>query len=128
MKIGNENIADLVYLSRPNENYPIEELIIVELKFRELQCKDLSQIARYICVMQEKDEYQNFEKVYGCFVSFGCSQEMKDVTKLYEDIKFLNIKCNIEFNEEIYHYTDEYLNEITLDDRLKEHMIDYEKE
>ena len=122
VRIGNDNIADLVYLSRPDEQYPITELIIVELKFRELQCKDLSQIARYICVMQEKDEFQNFENIYGCFVSFGCSSEMKDVSKLYENIKFLNIKSNIKFNEEHYVYTKEYLDNLSLDDRLKEYM------
>jgi len=123
VRIGNDNIADLVYYGKDNCNDNIfKSIIIVELKFRELECKDLSQLMRYICVLEEKDCYNNFDNVYGCFVSFGCSNEMKDICKKETNINFINIKCNIEFNEENYSYTKEYLDNLSLDDRLKKYM------
>lgn len=125
IRIGNDSIADLVYIMKPNEEYPIKELIIVELKYRELFCKDLSQIMRYITKIKEKDEYINFEDVNGCFVSFGCSDEMMDISKeLEEKIKFISLECKLDFKEEKYRYSDEYLKEIELDERLKKYMID----
>lgn len=122
IRIGNDNIADLIYIARIDDEIPIKDIIIVELKFRELQCKDLSQLTRYMSVLEEKDGNLSFENVYGCFVSFGCSNEMKDICKKEEYIKFINIKCNIEFNEESYCYNEEYLNNLSIDDRLKKYM------
>ena len=125
VKIGRENIADLVYIMKPKDEYPIQELIIVELKYRKLLCKDLSQIMRYITTLKEKDEYINFEDINGCFVSFGCSDEMMDISKeLEEKIKFISLECKFDFEEESYRYSDEYLKEIELDQRLKEYMVD----
>ena len=124
IKIGNDNIADLVYVMYASVDVPIQELIIVELKYRKLMCKDLAQIARYISTISEKDEYINFENVYGCFVSFGCSEEMMDICKLMENIKFISLECNFNYEQESYKYSEEYLKEINLDNRLKKYMID----
>lgn len=122
VKIGNDNVADLVYIMQQNNEIPIKELIIVELKFRELNCKDLAQIMRYICILEEKDQWLNFENVYGCFVSFGCSDEMKNICKKEENIKFISIECDVNFKEENYSYKEEYINELVLDERLKKYM------
>lgn len=124
IRIGRESIADLMYIARPSEEYAIQELIIVELKFRELQCRDLSQITRYICTLKEKDEYTNFDDIHGCFVSFGCSDEMMDICKEFNDkIKFISLECKLNFKEESYCYNDEYLKNVNLDDRLKKYMV-----
>lgn len=122
IKIGSDNIADLVYMAEENEELAIRDLIIVELKFRKLVSKDLEQLARYMCVFEEKDNNINFECVKGCFVSFGCSDEMINISKTQENIKFISIKSELTFNEEAYCYTDEYLENLELDNRLLEYM------
>ena len=127
IKIGQENIADLVYLLKENEEIPINNLLIVELKFRELQCKDLAQITRYMASIEEKDMNLNFENVYGCFISFGCNDEMQDVLKYQNYIKSIELICNYDYLEESYSYTDEYLKKLKIDDRLKKHMLNSEE-
>lgn len=124
VKIGKENIADLMYIIQKSNGVDyFKELIIVELKFRELMCRDLSQIMRYICTLKEKDEYANFDDIYGCFVSFGCSNEMMDISKeLNEKIKFISLESKLDFMEENYSYSEDYLKNVELDQRLKKYM------
>ena len=40
-----------------------------------------------------------------------------------DKIKFISLECKLNFKEESYRYSDEYLKEIQLDERLKKYMV-----
>lgn len=129
IKIGDDNIADLVYCF--NEEIPPEPItycknyIIVELKYRQLEPKDLSQISRYMTLLREKlaTETHKETRVLGLFTSFGCNQDMQNIQMQllnndFNDIDFLRIESRINFVEENYSWKDEYINNLKLDERL----------
>lgn len=121
IRIGNDNIADLIYYYE-DEGIKRINYIIVELKFRELQPKDLSQLTRYINLLSRKLEklnYKNFN-VYGLFVSFGCSYEMQNIQMTLKNdiIKYLQIKNELFYEEESYIVKDEYIQSIELDKKI----------
>lgn len=132
VRIGKDNIADLVYYYDYNFVSPngieIKErtYIIVELKFRPLESKDLSQLARYMNILEEKifheKKYQDYETtIKGVFVSFGETKEMQEISmRNFENISYINFKCDLTFFSSNWEYTDEYLDEIKLDSRLEQ--------
>lgn len=94
--LGNrENIADLIYYY--NEDKDFINYIVVELKYRNIQPKDLSQISRYMNVSIDKlsqEEYSNFDfDVRGVFVSFGLDDDMQYISmlRLYKYRKCIKI-------------------------------------
>lgn len=127
VKIGNENIADLLFsIDCNNEKIDIIDLdyIIVELKYRYLTPKDLSQISRYGSILKSKlanSEFCGLEpKIFFVFVSFGLNDDMKniDTTKNLSDFYFLKLQTNYLFVEEDYSYKDEYIEKVELDERI----------
>lgn len=134
VRIGNDNICDLVFISCVEETIPDnkkithKDIIIVELKNRKLKCHDLAQLKRYMCILEEKDNYKNFENVYGCFISDGCDEEMKNICKKEDNIKFLKTHYTLTLSEEGYSYNDEYLDGLEYDERLKKYMIEDSEE
>ncbi len=134
VKIGESNIADLIYYydketkyKHDNNTLSIKEkwFIIVELKYRELVPKDLTQISRYMSALREKlwqdysDKYETF--VEGLFVSFGQDTSMQEITINFDfdDVHFLNIEENISFKPEHYIHKSEYIEKLKLDERIE---------
>lgn len=130
IKIGKDNIADLVYyydLKNNEIDETVRTFIVVELKYRELTTKDLSQIARYMSVLKEKIERENNNYIYdviGIFVSFGLDENMQeiDICEMCQNVYFMQIKDVLHFEREIWSHKDEYINSIELDNRLLELM------
>jgi len=130
--IGEHNIADLIYVYDIKEKMPndietiIKNFIIVELKFRKLEIKDLSQIARYITTLQEKMYNEEIieTEVYGVLVGFDLDENTQEL-QIYlenivgdEHIKFINISSNINFDFFSYQHNEQYIEKLKLDERL----------
>ena len=132
VKIGDGNIADLVYYfihDYPDAPFNEINFVIVELKFRKLEPKDLAQLSRYMHSLSEKlisdEKYGGYETIMnGVFVSFGEDELMQEITMNLdfenENIHFLEIKNNITFSKESWSYRDEYIDRIKLDSRLEQ--------
>lgn len=136
VKIGQNNIADLVYYFKNNEEIKdkdnnivfIEEslnYIIIELKFRKLEPKDLSQLQRYMNSLQSKllddNKYSDYiTEIYGVFVSLGENDEMQDIAMSdnINNISYIQIETNIEYKINNWSYKDEYIKNINLDKRI----------
>lgn len=134
VKIGKENIADLVYfdIDQVDEYFSFKRFYIVELKFRKLQCNDLSQLYRYMNALQynisnTSDEYlavdYNQSFVSGALVSFGCDDKAKQFAledyRTPNNIKFIKFNDTSKFNEEQYCYASHYLDCMKLDERFR---------
>ena len=132
VRLGNDNIADLIYYYEKLTTYEEIEMneriyIIVELKYRSLEPKDLAQLSRYMNILEKKlqseekyqEEYENF--VRGVFVSFGENKEMQDISmRGIDNISFISFECDLIFRNDDWDYKEEYLKEINLDDRLEQ--------
>lgn len=137
IKIGQNNIADLIYYFKNKEEikdkdnnivFTEENLnyIIVELKFRNLEPKDLSQLQRYINSLQSKLLYDNkylkyITEIYGVFVSLGENNEMQDIAMSdnINNISYIQIETNINYKINNWAYKDEYIKNINLDKRIE---------
>lgn len=134
--IGDSNIADLIYYyDNPTKNENDETIfiernyIIVELKFRMLEPKDLAQLSRYMTTLSDKlssDEkywtHENF--VNGVFVSLGEDHNMQEIIiqlkEAEQPIDFISIKSNITFNYSNWSHTEKYISGVKLDNRIEE--------
>lgn len=127
VKIGESNIADLIYYYDEIENdIIIKNYIIVELKFRYICPKDLSQISRYMNCLKDKlcsDKKYSKNNVFGLLVSFGEDKELQEICAndtISDDISFLTYKTNIKFDLSGHWYNNEnYINSLKLDDRIE---------
>lgn len=122
IKIGQDSICDLLYKYRYRDEDEYN-FIIVELKYRGLEPKDLSQISRYIANLKGHIETNTKLKnidVIGVFVSFGLSNDLKEVccANILQDIYFIKIKAHLEYMKEKYTKSKEYLQQIQLDERI----------
>lgn len=130
--IGEHNIADLIYSYNTKEELPdgnetiTKNFIIVELKFRKLETKDLSQITRHMTTLQEKlyDEKILEMEVYGVLVGFDLDDNMQEI-QMYldniavdEHIKFISISSYIIFNFPSYKHKEQYIENLKLDERI----------
>jgi antitoxin component YwqK of YwqJK toxin-antitoxin module len=131
VKIGENNIADLVYYyddinDTKEEVVFYKNFIIVELKFRETSPKDLAQISRYMSCLKEKfnsdKKYSNFF-VDGIIVSFGEDREMQEIicnNAISEAIYFLTYETKVDFKSSGFWYkSEEYIENLVLDDRIE---------
>lgn len=122
--LGNrENIADLIYYY--DEEKDFRNYIVVELKYRNIQPKDLSQISRYMNVLIDKlsqEEYSNFDfDVHGVFVSFGLDDDMQYISMLeIPNIDYINIENVLKFDKSgRYYFNEDYLKNLKLDERIE---------
>lgn len=129
VRIGDNNIADLVYYyDKQNEDIPVIDrtYIIIELKFRKLEPKDLAQISRYMSCLRyklanEEKYYKYANSVEGVFVSFGEDDLMQDIIineAIQNDIHFLSIYEHLEFSKNNWELRDEYIDSLELDNRI----------
>lgn len=130
MKIGDENITDLIYKIKDteyiDEHTEIEhtDYIIVELKNRMLEAKDIGQLCRYMTTLEKKikESDDGDVNVIGVFVSWGCDRDMQCINMLLNNydlpIYFVKISNNISFNIESFSFNQEYIQKIKLDKRF----------
>lgn len=102
--------------------------IIVELKFRKAEPKDIAQLSRYLNLLNslECDERigSTLVNAKGLLLTTGLSNEMQDI-QMYltdytnADIKFVHINTKVNFEQDSYYYKDEFLENMIVDSRLK---------
>lgn len=102
--------------------------IVVELKFRKSEPKDIAQLSRYLNLLNslECDERigGTLVKTKGILISTGLNDEMQNIQMYLNDytntdIKFVHINTKVDFQEDSYSYKDEFLENMTVDSRLK---------
>lgn len=102
--------------------------IVVELKFRQAESKDIAQLSRYLNLLNslECDERVGSALVNakGILLTNGLNKETQDIQMYLNDytdtnIKFVHINTNISFEQDNYYYKEEYLENMTVDSRLK---------
>lgn len=136
VQIGSRNIADLVYYfeenSGPKEfNIKSKNYIIVELKNRILEPKDLGQIVRYMNTLETKIYHEEFQysatlddKVYGVLVGDDLDSNMQEIQIFLNNnirsIGFIKTKTLLDYELPQYSYKDEYVSELELDSRILE--------
>lgn len=132
VKLGEDNITDLLYYFDEKNSKLLWEVkerrsfIIVELKFRQLEVKDLAQLQRYMNVLSNKlneNKYSEMDyNIYGVFISFGLTKEMQNINMAnnINDISFISIRNKIEYCIDNWKFNEEYLKNINLDDRIEE--------
>lgn len=130
VKVGQNNVVDLLYcfdtknLDTTPRPYS-RSFIVVELKFRQLEPKDLAQLQRYMNSLSQKiqeksyNEYYNY--VYGVFVSLGETLEMQNIciADNISDIYYISVQTKLSYNINNWSLKEEYIKNIKLDDRIE---------
>lgn len=136
VNVGKDNRIDLLYYfdDKTTDNCPdgcyviIRHFIVVELKYRPLGARDLAQIARYIAVLRGKTldlegkiGFGHDIEIHGVFVSFGLDDEMREIScaDILNGIDFIKIQSLLEFYEEGYSKTEEYIKSLDTDERIE---------
>lgn len=112
-----------------DEFFEIERtFIVVELKFRKAEPKDIAQLSRYLNLLKsleyDKRVGSTLVEVKGILLTEGLNAEMQDIQMYLNDytntdIKFVHINTNINFEEDSYSYKPEYLENMSVDKRLR---------
>lgn len=106
----------------------VKTFIVVELKFRKAESKDIAQLSRYLNLLNslECDERigSTLVKAKGILLTNGLNNETQDIQMYLNDytnadIKFVHINTNISFEQDNYYYKDEFLENMSVDSRLK---------
>lgn len=102
--------------------------IVVELKFRKAEPKDIAQLSRYMNLLYdlEFDSRIGDAEVFvrGLLLTTGLNEDMQEVQMYlnkHEDanITFATIKSNITYLVDSYHRREEYIQKISVDSRLR---------
>lgn len=123
---------DLLFETQETSNDPYIKIkrtfIIVELKYRKAEPKDIAQLSRYLNLLNtlECDERigSTLINVRGLLLTTGLNNEMQDIQMYLNDntdadIKFAHIETKINYKEDRYSYKDEFLEKMAVDIRLK---------
>lgn len=123
---------DLLFEIQEKSDDPYFEVsrtfIVVELKYRQAEPKDIAQLSRYLNLLNslECDERigSTLVNAKGILLTNGLNNETQDIQMYlnnYTDsnIKFVHINTNISFEQDSYYYKDEFLENMTVDSRLK---------
>lgn len=103
--------------------------IVIELKFRKAEPKDIVQLSRYMNLLHNLDFDERVGKckvfVRGMLLTTGLEGEMQEVQMClnnYEDtdIMFAHIETSIDYQVDSYSRRKEYIEEMSVDSRLKE--------
>lgn len=106
----------------------LRTFIVVELKYRQAEPKDIAQLSRYLNLLNslEYDERigSTLVNAKGILLTNGLDNETQDIQMYLNDytdadIKFVHINTNISFEQDEYYYKDEFLENMTVDSRLK---------
>lgn len=106
----------------------LRTFIVVELKYRQEEPKDIAQLSRYLNLLNslECDERigSTLVNTKGILLTSGLDNETQEIQMYLNDytnadIKFVHINTNISFEQDGYYYKEEFLENMTVDSRLK---------
>ena len=131
--VGNSRF-DLLFETQEeidNEDFDTcKTFIVVELKFRETEPKDIAQLSRYLNLLsllnyKEEMPKTTLIKAKGILLTTGLNDETRDIQMYLNyhtntDIKFAHIEAKVNFKQDNYFYNIEYLKNMTIDNRLKD--------
>lgn len=128
--IGDSRLDLLFQIEKESEDMyiDIEKIfIVVELKFRNAEPKDIAQLSRYMNLLKDLEYDERIGgtevSVYGILVTTGLNSDMQEIQMCLEDknadIKFAEIKSNIGYELNNYTRKEEYIRTMPVDSRLK---------
>lgn len=123
---------DLLFEIQEKANDPyfdvLKTYIIVELKYRKAESKDIAQLSRYLNLLNslncDKRVGSTLVQTKGLLLTEGLNSETQDIQMYLNDhtnadIKFAHINTNVSFEQDHYYYKNEFLDNMTVDNRLK---------
>lgn len=130
--IGDSRLDLLFQIVRISEDPYInfsKTFIVVELKFRKAEPKDIAQLSKYVNLLHnlEYDKRIGQTEVFvkGLLLTAGLGNEMQEIQMYLNNytnanIKFVTIKTNLEYELDSYSRRDEYIRNMSVDKRLRE--------
>lgn len=113
VRLGN-GIADLIYHFEGN-------WIVVELKNRRLEPKDLAQLSRYMRFLHARVPQGDI--IHGVFVSYGDTEELKQIRRginfKRDHIHFLQLSVSLHFSDYTNTLITKESENLKLDDRIE---------
>lgn len=103
--------------------------IVIELKFRKAESKDLVQLSRYMNLLHDLEFGERVGScevfVKGVLLTTGLESEMQEIQMYLNDysntdITFAHIETNINYQVDNYFRKEEYIEKMSVDSRLKE--------
>lgn len=129
--IGDSRL-DLLFEIQEKANDPYFDIcktfIVVELKFRKAEPKDIAQLSRYMNLLNSLECNERIGSTLvnakGLLLTTGLNNEVQDIQMYLNDytnanIKFAHINTRVDFEQDSYSYKDEFLENMTVDSRLK---------
>lgn len=125
--IGNSRI-DLLFKKTRKDSMEYQTYIVVELKYREIEPKDVSQLSKYMNLLYNLDRDERIGKVdicvQGLLLGTGLDSETQEI-EMYLDnytdaeIRFAQINTKVEYDLSNYSRREEFIKNMIIDDRLK---------
>jgi hypothetical protein len=123
---------DLLFLVEDKSDDKFFEIlktyIVVELKFRNAEPKDIAQLSRYMNLLKALECDERIGKTLvdtkGILLTQGLNDEMQNI-QIYlnnytnADIKFVSLKTEVTFKEDSYSFIGDYIDKMSVDNRLK---------
>lgn len=128
--IGDSRIDLLFQIIDLSEDQYIDiakTFIVVELKFRNAETKDVAQLARYMNLLHdlELDERIGSSEIFvkGILLTTGLGYDMQEIQMYLNnwtdaDITFVQLKTNITYQVDKYSRKEEYINTMQIDNRM----------
>ncbi|NBI65046.1 hypothetical protein D3Z38_18900 [Clostridiales bacterium] len=135
----NGNFIDLLFLGineLPSEVSPFKEksheltFIVVELKYREVEPKDLAQISKYMNILDlfvpenlvDQEANCDFMPTRGALLGTDIRDDTREIQMCMEEerVKFATLSVKLNFNVANYSYMDEFARGVDFDDRISE--------
>lgn len=128
--IGDSRMDLLFQIKGKSEDPNITEMktfIVVELKYRQAEPKDIAQLSRYMNLLKDLEFDERIGTIWidvkGLLVSTWLNSDMQEIQMCLDyknaDIKFAAIETNIDFKVDEYFRKEEYIENMTIDNRLK---------
>lgn len=129
--IGDSRLDLLFQIVEESEDQYIDlskTFIVVELKYRKAEPKDVAQLSRYMNLLYDLEFDERIEAsevfVKGLLLATGLGDDMQEIQMLlnkhtYTDIVFAGIKTNIDYQVESYSRKEEYVRNMQVDSRMR---------
>lgn len=120
-----DSVVEEIIDEEQDLKYKTRTFIVIELKFRNLKPNDLSQLCKYLNLLERYNSDDDCEiNTKGILLGIDLDNETQEI-QMYFDyitddrIKFCDIKTNLSFQESNYNYTEEYASNLKYDRRLE---------
>lgn len=128
IKVGGQ-VADLVFYYDEEDDFEVKirTFIIIELKYRICEPKDVSQLCKYINLFNEleyKVECPSItHDVRGILIGFGLDGSTREIEMAlnkipYNNIEFMQIETQLNFRRTAYFYAEEFTKKMSMDQRI----------